>query len=663
MNALNVLDCPLSGGKTLIEASAGTGKTWAICALTLRFVLEQERAIGEILILTFTRAATAELKERVRRRLLEAEAFLESGEHADDPFIPLLVAALEKKGKSRAAMQTCLRRALVSFDEAAIFTLHGFCQRALRDTPFAAGQPFAQEFADAGSGNDLLLRETIADYWRRTMTRDKLSPALLAALAAEKFSPETFFRLARRALQKPLARAIWPEAAAASEAAFAKAHAAAKECWRAGRDEIVAVLEASCEEGALNRRHFKPGDPARGAKEWDAYLSAASVDGATLTGKMKNFCQSVLGEWTKNGRSPPEHAFFALAETLRQRDAERQAGLEGERLVLYREFLAAFPEELAAAKRRLRQVDFDDMLSNLDRALRDGQRGQQLAARLRQSHPIALIDEFQDTDPLQARIFERIYGAEGEKDAALFLVGDPKQAIFSFRMADLHTYLTMRAQVAPERRFSLNKNQRSACGVLTGLNRLFSANPRAFMLKNLCFQNAERGEKPLPDFFDASVPARKPWQLWQLPAGDGALDKKTAEQRAAAATAEEIARLLNEARQGRVRKQGMALTAKNMAVLVRTHAQSGLMKRALAVVGLQAAELTQTSVFASAEAREINCLLHALLLPQDTRRVKAALATALIGWTAAEIAALDDEGRHAELDAVLRHFHAGRRLW
>jgi exodeoxyribonuclease V beta subunit len=666
MNELEVLDCPLSGGSILIEASAGTGKTWAICALTLRLVLEAGRAIGEILILTFTRAATAELKERVRGRLLEASEFLDSGQYADDPFIPPLIARLEANGKSRAEMQLCLRRALLYFDEAAIFTLHGFCQRALSDAPFAAGQPFAQTFADAERGNDNLLRETVADFWRQIMTQEYLPPALLSGLAARKFSPETLLRLARRALQKPLARALWPEALpAVSEATFAAVLAAASACWQSRRAEIVAMLEAACKQGVLNRQRFKPGDPTRWAEDWTAYFSG---DTATLTDKMKNFCQSVLNEKSKSGQTPPAHVFFTLAETLCRLDAERHAWLEGEALLLYRKFLEALPEDLAARKRRLRRVDFDDMLLNLDRALRDEARGQPLAARLRQSYPVALIDEFQDTDPLQARIFEHIYAAEeqiGEEGKALFLVGDPKQAIFSFRMADLHTYLAMREQVASHRRYSLGRNQRSTRDILTGLNALFSANSRAFMLEGLGFRQAERGEKPLPDFFDASLPARKSWQLWQLPtdAQGEALDKKTAERRAAAATAEEIARLLNAAGEGLIRKGGAPLTAKNMAVLVRTHAQSALMKRALSAVGLQAAELTQSSVFASAEAEEINALLHALLLPQDTRRIKAALATTLIGMTALEIAALDDAARHAELDAVLRHFHAGRRLW
>ncbi|MDR0735485.1 MAG: exodeoxyribonuclease V subunit beta [Zoogloeaceae bacterium] len=667
---LDVLNCPLSGGVTLIEASAGTGKTWAICALVLRLVLEQQRAIGEILILTFTRAATAELKERVRGRLLETMAFLEYGQHADDNFIPWLIAALEEKGKSRAEMRACLRHALVTFDEAAIFTLHGFCQRALSDAPFAAGQPFTQEFVGAERGNDDLLHETVADYWRRTILQDTLAPVRLEALlekpAAEKFSPDMLFRLARRALQKPLARALWPEMAAATvetaKTAFDAALAAARTCWQAERGTIVALLEAACAQGVLNRQSFKPGEPTRWAREWDTWFSDGK---AALSGNLQKFCQSVLTARTKKEQAPPTHTFFALAETLCRCDAARQAWKESERLCLCREFLDALPEELAARKQRLRQVDFDDMPINLDRALCDERRGTRLAARLRQDYPVALIDEFQDTDPLQARIFERIYAAEDkmENGAALFLVGDPKQAIFSFRMADLHTYLAMRDKV--NRRYSLEKNQRSASGILTGLNALFAANPRAFMLDNLVFSPARRGEKPLPDFVDARMPAPKPWQLWQLPMDNNgkAMDKKAAEQWAAKATAEEIVRLLEAAGQGLIHKDGVALTAKNMAVLVRTHAQGSLMKRALAAVGLQAAELTQNSVFASVEAQEVNCLLHALLQPQDARRVKAALATTLIGWTAAEIAALEDDALHTEFDVIMRHFQEGRRLW
>ncbi|MDR2624786.1 MAG: UvrD-helicase domain-containing protein, partial [Zoogloeaceae bacterium] len=383
------------------------------------------------------------------------------------------------------------------------------------------------------------------------------------------------------------------------------------------------------------------------------------------SGTQQKLRHSVLYPKTTGKKTPPAHPFFALAEMLCQRAAERQTRRQGARLALCREFLDALPEELAARKRRLRQVDFDDMLGNLERALFAAQSGAQLAARLRRDYPVALIDEFQDTDPLQARIFERIYATEdsAEAPATLFLVGDPKQAIFSFRMADLHTYLAMRDKT--HRRYTLDRNQRSAPGLLTGLNALFSANPRAFLLEDLEFRTARRGEKPLPDFIDDSAPQKKSWQLWQLPTDENGEppEKKRAQKWAARGTAEEIARLLDAARQGLLRKGDAPLTARNMAVLVRTHAQGSLVRRALAEVGLQAAELTQSSVFASEEAQEVNCLLHALLLAQDARRVKAALATTLLGWSAPEIAALEEDARHAELDAVLRHFQEGRRLW
>ena len=144
---LDVFSCPLDGIR-LVEASAGTGKTWNICGLYLRLLLERELPVESLLVVTFTKAATAELSGRIRERIVETLQILEGGTPGPDPFVPQLLAHLAAAGHAQEQLATRLRLALQTFDEAAIFTIHGFCQRALADTPFAAGLPYELELVE-----------------------------------------------------------------------------------------------------------------------------------------------------------------------------------------------------------------------------------------------------------------------------------------------------------------------------------------------------------------------------------------------------------------------------------------------------------------------------------------------------------------------------------
>ena len=163
--ALDVFRCPLDGVR-LVEASAGTGKTWNICGLYLRLVLQQGLQVQQVLVVTFTNAATAELRERIRERIAQVLARVEGGTVAADPFVDRLLATLEAGGIAADTIRQRLTQALRSFDEAAIFTIHGFCKRALGDAPFAAGLPLVQELITDDSD---LRHEVANDFWRRNV--------------------------------------------------------------------------------------------------------------------------------------------------------------------------------------------------------------------------------------------------------------------------------------------------------------------------------------------------------------------------------------------------------------------------------------------------------------------------------------------------------------
>jgi exodeoxyribonuclease V beta subunit len=643
---LDPLACPIDGIR-LVEASAGTGKTWTICALVLRLLVEKRLAVQQILVVTFTNAATAELRERLRARIGELRDHWRGAAPADD-FIAALAARARASWRDEE-LAAHLAHALQSFDEAAVFTIHGFCKRALDEVPLTAGVPTALELLQDDSE---LRREAVHDFWRRRVAGG--DAALAAHLLACKDSPQTFDALLQRHLARPLARLVWPpdiDAVAADDtAALLQAQEAAHALWQAQRDEIVAGVRGAA-KGVLNGQTYNPKAIDAAAGEWDELLVEAHRPAPIREGdgKAALFGIARLREKTNKGKATPAHPFFDAAQTLLDRRAARLRALQLARLRLLRELIDEGARRLRETKRERRVVAFDDLLHNLWQRLAGGA-VPGLAAALRARYPAALIDEFQDTDPLQFEIFRAIHGDGG---APLFLVGDPKQAIYRFRNADLHAYLGARRLAAS--RHTLPDNQRSDAALIDAVNAVFAANDAAFMLPGLEFRPAGFGRKPRPAFVDASAP-QPALALWRLPAGDDGrpLPKAEARRRAVAATAAEIARLLTAAQAGRVHIGERALEAGDIAVLVRSHGHGRLVRAALAARGVASVEVSQASVFASVDAEELERVLAAVCEPGRETLLRSALATVLHGGDAAAIAALDDDAA-ALLDAVQRY--------
>ncbi|MGB0127972.1 MAG: UvrD-helicase domain-containing protein, partial [Rhodocyclaceae bacterium] len=650
---LDVFHCGLDG-INLIEASAGTGKTWNICGLYLRLLLERGLEVQQILVVTFTNAATAELRARIRSRIVEVLAFLRSGMAPQgDPFVGQLVEALETRcGFDHAALASRLDLALQVFDEAAIFTIHGFCQRALADTPFAAALPMAVELVQDDAE---LVNQAVQDFWRRHIAADGLDPALAAYLLQRKDSPEKYAALLRRHLSKPLAICRWPdEPAPIDMAGLTRAYAAARAAWQTRREAIVGALLAALP--VLNANSYKADSVQRGASGWDNFfaandpLAAVDVEGD----KLALFRVEVITKRTKKGQKPPADPFFQQAEAFLAARASMEDALERARLRLIRRLLDEAGDALREGKRQQRVVSFDDMLFNVYERLAGGE-CPWLAPSLRTRFPAALIDEFQDTDPLQFAIFDAIYG---DGASPLFLVGDPKQAIYSFRHADLHTYLQARQRATEE--YSLAHNQRATAGLIGALNALFGANGRAFLLPGLNYRETCTGTKPRAPFHDRTE-QRADLQVWTLPGGNEALPKVGARAAAVAATGTEIARLLAEAGRGRITLDGRPLRPGDIAVLVRSHSQGSEIKQALGARGIDSVELSQASVFHTSDAEEVERVLRAVLQPTRENLLRAALATELLGFDAAAVEAISgDETRL--LERVAR-FGQYRETW
>jgi exodeoxyribonuclease V beta subunit len=680
---LDVFHCPLDGIR-LVEASAGTGKTWNICGLYLRLLLERELPVESLLVVTFTKAATAELSGRIRERIAETLRVLEGAAPGADPFVPQLIDTVQARGIDAERMTHRLRHALQTFDEAAIFTIHGFCQRALADTPFAAGLPYELELVEDDSA---LRLEVVQDFWRREVAGGALAPLLAEALLQAKDSPEAWAGILARHMARPCARAVWDEntgqgtgegahgsaGLAQAEATLAQAYAAA--CGSAGAREAAIGCVNDALAG-LNANSYKPDSVAKAARQWADWLAAANplhpLPGEKES-KLALLATATLEKRStaagrKSGIAPPRHDFFDLAEALLAARGEVDGLLSAARLRLLRRCIEDCSGELRRRKAERRQISFDDILWNAHQALHSGAQPW-LAAALHARYPVALIDEFQDTDPLQFGIFDRIYRAEG-RHGSLFLVGDPKQAIYSFRSADLFTYFAARDRT--DARYTLRHNQRSSPALIEACNRLFGANPAVFMMGGLDYVRVGAGNRPRKPLIDDTVDGEvAPLQLWRIPrdetlaeddeGGGARLPRAVALHRAAHASAAEIARLLAAGAQGRVRIGERPLAPSDIAVLVRSHGQGARMRRALAAFGVGSVELSQASVFHTDDAEELERVLLAIAEPLRERRVKAALATAAMGRDAAALARL--AGDEAALIGTLDAFVRWRELW
>lgn len=640
MNDLNLYDSPFTG-RSLIEASAGTGKTWTLTALYARLLLERELSVGQILVVTYTTAATAELRERIRARLAELLALYEGGQSGDD-----FLNELHRRHPGEAARRRLLL-AVHGFDEAAIFTIHGFCQRALQDSAFEAGGDFDAELTQ---DDREVLDGLLGDAWRHVLAG--ADPAWARYLAKQKVTPATLRQALRSHLGKPYLRVEPRERVGEAELqAASTAWQVAAELWRA---EGYAWVELLREHGGLSQSTHKAAKLPLWSAELDAYFADPAALFEAPDGLAKLGAAALLKATKKNFEAP--HS--ALAEALDVLGAALESALPagGQKLIaLQVELLDRLNVELPQRKAAQRLLAFDDLLNRLHEALH-GPAGEDLGARLREQYPLALIDEFQDTDPIQYAIFDRIYSEGGD----LCFVGDPKQAIYAFRGADLATYL--KARDAAERQYDLPFNYRSTPALIKALNQLF-ARPQPFAEQGLLYPPVSAGKKSratlvLPEQ-DGGAPLGLVWL------GFDALNKARAGELAALDTARRIAALLAASVQGLAYFEDdggrMPLKGGDIAVLVSNHREAASVAAELAARGVPSVRRGRDSVWHSEEAAELAAVLAAYAEPGREGVLRYALATRLLGRDAAQIARCQEVEQEWDRErAAAEQYH---QLW
>ncbi|ABK99757.1 exodeoxyribonuclease V subunit beta [Pelobacter propionicus] len=627
MRELEHLGIELSG-RNLIEASAGTGKTYAIACLYLRLVIESDLTPEQILVVTYTEAATEELRGRIRSRIRQAlDTF--SGTVSKDPFLLGLVQKVNKEGPGEDIARNRLDRALKSFDLASIFTIHGFCLRALQDNAFESGSLYDTELITDQAD---LLQEVVDDFWRRTFFSEP-APLLGYALRT-KLSPAYSSTFLKGMLGNPKLEILpnfdlgsIPSLQEECETLFSLV----KEIWLNSHTEIRELIRSdkglSRAKGAYNPDTLPPLFEAM-----DAY--ARSDNPFDLFSDFSKLCTIGILKGKKPTGAPLSHPFFDLCEQLRQRVGQRFLALKAE--------LLAFAAEHVAARKSERNIRFfDDLLTSLYEAL-GGPRGDDFALCLRQKYRAALIDEFQDTDPVQFDIFRKIYADPAHP---LFLIGDPKQAIYSFRGADIFAYLKAAAGVEATRRFTLTSNWRSAPALLAAFNALFDNDFKPFLFGEIAYHSVASGLEEEGNRLTWAEADDAPLQLWCVPPDEEgkASNVGRANKSVPMAVAAEIARLLRAGMAGEALIDGRPVLPEHIAVIVRSHRQAGYIQEALKNLSIPSVMRSDASIFTTREARQVCTLLAALAAPGNEWKLRAALVTDIFGLTGDDIATLLEE--------------------
>jgi exodeoxyribonuclease V beta subunit len=513
---------PLPTGVTVLEASAGTGKTYTIAALTARYIADGT-PLDQVLLVTFTRMATGELRERVRERLVATEqglrrALAGAPDATGDEVVALLASGTREEVTLR---RDRLTRALADFDAATIATTHGFCQEVLGGLGVAGDvEPDTTLVEDVED----LLAEVVDDLYVRRFHRGE--------------TPDF------------------------------------------GRDEALRIARVAVANPAT------PIEPA------DA----------------------------------PENTIEAMRRRL----------------------ALAARTELDLRKRRMGVMTYDDLLTRLDDTLK-GPGGPDAAARLAERYRVVLVDEFQDTDPIQWDIMRRAFGHGG---VTLVLIGDPKQAIYAFRGADVYAYLEAAASAGAHA--TLDVNWRSDQGLIDAYDTLFGGaklGHEGIVYRRVQAAEANRAPRLAGAPVDAPLRLRVVYRSEPSVAvtRGGYASNATARAFVAADLAADLVALLSSDATVEVRDEhGVAqrrepIRPGHVAVLVRTHRNAALVHEALAAVDVPAVINGAGSVFATSAARDWLRLLEAIERPASSPRARGVALTPFVGWSTEEVASAGED--------------------
>ncbi|MBW8191576.1 exodeoxyribonuclease V subunit beta [Neiella marina] len=642
-------------GRHLIEASAGTGKTYNITRLYLRLLLERKLVVQQILVMTFTRAATEELRGRIAATLRQALAGWGTL-GASDPFFDYLENALDAE-----EVRQRLQAALLELDEAAIYTIHGFCNRVLSQQAFESSLPFDVSME---ADTSLIQQQAVQDWLRQIQRRPDDYQHLVAqgGHVPERFIAEFGGLLTNQdTIRNGYANHLLADDLVEKHRNFSNQAGDVKANLIAEQDTILSYLLDSQQDLA---------------PQWHVLL-----DG--LTGPLADYPTSLAGKFATFSKyrskaapfKPLLQALKALTATAKQLIVDEQNHQLAQSYQLVLVGIDHIRVRINDSKQQAAMLDYDDLISRLHTRLREQPTGA-LSQQLQQQYPVALVDEFQDTDAAQYEIFDILYPRNaGASDQAidesdhpeqplLLMIGDPKQAIYGFRGGDIFTYLT--ARKAADFHWEMDTNWRSVADMVSGYNRLFWGNALAEPTADVfgygihyqqirSTPKAGACDSPLTD------PQRSAAMQYVWLNSEGLEDDSTdgLQQQLAKWCALEARRLLTETTLG-----DQPLAPPDIAFLVRSAREASFVKQALQRQGLDAVFVSNRQrLFDSDEAQSLQVALEGIWHCQSNRQLLRALSSSLLGFGAQSLADFQSPDHEQAFEQARALVLTLRQLW
>jgi exodeoxyribonuclease V beta subunit len=626
-------------GINCIEASAGTGKTYTISHLYLRLIIEKGLSIDNILVVTFTNAATDEIRSRIRSLIAIAHDMLEERCDASvqNKYAELYNylhwlcndATTRNYRTDKETIKEKLQLALSDIDKAHIYTIHSFCSRTLNEFAFESRSLFGSQLIE---DERPYMRRVVEDFYYTTIA--PLGQEFVALFYQEKKDFVSWLlKLLRKLPDDPHIR-ILPQITFEPQELKQQLHLLTQKIesirkkFTTDFDAIKENYYKALAEKVLNSRSYKEED-INTLENTILKLSIYTALDDDINKSINKFSISglvskLIGQYKEGKKKYTWHEFFTLLEECR----EIIINIKIQVIAAYREFIDYSELQYTQYRERWNIISFRDILKDMQKALAQGTESP-LALRVRERFKAALIDEFQDTDPLQYAIFTTIFKKEGY---TLYIIGDPKQAIYSFRGADVFAYI--KARRSADNIYTLHKSYRSTPSLTRAINYIFGRLKDPFIFSEIQYYPVESQIQDV-DFFKNAL------HIWFIENNeDSSIPIGVARKIIAKNIVTEIQNLVNSS----FKVDGKALQYSDIAILVHRHHEAELVQGILRQYGINSVLYSRQSIFATPEVWELLHVLEAIIHPSSTTAIKRAMVTSLFGYCGNDIIQMEQQG-------------------